>query len=61
VELLYKGYNQDEIALLDPIAQALLHFRPGGKNSEYESIYNEQIDQIEKLQAELQESLEVAE
>ena len=61
VELLYKGYNQDEIELLDPIAQALLKFQQKGKNAEYESIYNEQIDQIEKLQAELQESLEVAE
>jgi hypothetical protein len=27
VELLYKGYNQDEIELLDPIAQALLKFQ----------------------------------
>ena len=61
VDLLYGGYNQDKIALLDPIAQALLKFKEKGKKAEYESIYNEQIDQIEKLQTELQKSLELTE
>jgi hypothetical protein len=44
VSLLYDGYNQDKIAVLDPLAQALLRFQSQGKDSEYESLYNAQIE-----------------
>jgi hypothetical protein len=43
VGLLYEGYNQDKIADLDPVSQELLKFNQEGKDSEYESLYNEWI------------------
>ena len=53
--------NQSKISNMGFVEKSLLNFIETTNETEYEHIYNQKIEEIEKLQSELQKSLEITE